>query len=85
MKSFLSIGTILSLYLIISCNSFDSIDRDYSEVGGRFDIHSIPLMRERVDLMEHWWKWKRAQVLPEIMRTMVFHPGRHFKNFFRKF
>lgn len=32
------------------------------------DLKSIMPMRERVKLMEKWWKWKKEHVLPMVMR-----------------
>jgi hypothetical protein len=36
------------------------------------DSHNIMPMRERVQLMETWWKWKKEHVLPLVMREQGF-------------
>ena len=36
--------------------------------GDRSDIDTIPSMRQRVQIMERFWQWKRDHVLPQVMR-----------------
>ena len=56
----------LVFYLIASIPFTMVGQGDY--VGAGQYIKNILPMRERVQNMELWWKWKRQNVLPDIMR-----------------
>ena len=32
------------------------------------DVHNILTLRERAELMQKWWEWRRENVIPEILR-----------------
>ena len=49
-------------------------------VGAGQYIKNILPMRERVQNMELWWKWKRQNVLPDIIEYSLINPehSEHF-------
>ena len=60
-----SLLTIICLLVAaLSCTGVDSADE---EVVGEQAANLLPL-RERVAITEGWWQWRKANVLPMIMR-----------------
>lgn len=60
-KSIILIGCMLLLILALGTEAAQQV------VEAR-DTDSILPMRERVKLMEKWWKWKKQHVLPMVMQ-----------------
>ena len=56
----------LVFILIITIPCIVTSQNNYVGVGQY--IKNILPMRERVQHMELWWKWKRKHVLPDVMR-----------------
>ena len=60
-----SLLTIICLLVAaLSCTGVDPADE---EVVGEQAVNLLPL-RERVAITEGWWQWRKANVLPMIMR-----------------
>jgi len=48
--------------------AFSTVARQGAADTESSSIDSIPLMRERLEIMERFWQWKRENVLPAVMR-----------------
>lgn len=56
--------TILGMLLATAFNVYAQDNR----LNAGQDYKNILPMRQRVQIMEKWWKWKRQHVLPKVMR-----------------
>ena len=56
-----------NLFFILIPLSFIMSDQN-SYIGSGQYIKNILPMRQRVQAMESWWKWKKEHVLPMVMR-----------------
>ena len=66
MKRFISIIAFILVGIVVGSDAGHGQSQNNFKPGEV--IQNIIPMRERVQMMERWWEWKKENVLPMIMR-----------------